>query len=114
MQELTAKQAVLLLNSYLGALKNESRITKNILAAVPTERAEYRPDPASKSAMTFGWESDVSARAFSLTALSMATVERDPAARTGHSGGLYPRVRRSGRAGTRDAAGAAEPVNGRR
>ena len=51
MQELTAEQAVLFLKSYLGALKNESRITKSILAAVPAEKGEYRPDPASKSAM---------------------------------------------------------------
>ena len=51
MQELTAEQAVLFLKSYLGALKNESRITRSILAAVPAEKAEYRPDPASKSAM---------------------------------------------------------------
>src|SRR6266542_80977 len=51
MQEFTAEQAVLFLRIYLGALKNESRITKSILAAVPTEKSEYRPDPASKSAM---------------------------------------------------------------
>jgi len=51
MQELTAEQAVVLLRSYLGSLKSESRITKDILAAVPAEKAEYRPDPVSKSAM---------------------------------------------------------------
>jgi uncharacterized damage-inducible protein DinB len=51
MRDMTAEQAALFLQSYLGALKNESRITKCILAAVPTEKAEYRPDPASKSAM---------------------------------------------------------------
>jgi uncharacterized damage-inducible protein DinB len=50
-QDLTAEQAVTLLQSYLGALKSESRITKDILAAVPTEKASYRPDPVSKSAM---------------------------------------------------------------
>lgn len=51
MQELTAEQAVVLLQSYLGTLKNESRTTKSILAAVPADKAEYRPDPVSKSAM---------------------------------------------------------------
>lgn len=51
MQELTAEQATLLLQNYLGPLKNESRLTKAVLAAVPTEKAEYRPDPVAKSAM---------------------------------------------------------------
>ena len=51
MQELTAEQATVVLQSYVGALKNESRITKTILAAVPAEKAEYRPDPVAKSAM---------------------------------------------------------------
>ncbi len=52
MSEMTAEQAMFLLqNVYLGALKNESRITKKVLEAVPAEKAEYRPDPASRSAI---------------------------------------------------------------
>jgi uncharacterized damage-inducible protein DinB len=35
----------------LGTLKNEHRTTKRILEAVPADKAEYRPDPISKSAM---------------------------------------------------------------
>jgi hypothetical protein len=35
----------------LGTLKNEHRTTKKILEAVPAEKADYRPDPVSKSAM---------------------------------------------------------------
>lgn len=35
----------------LGALKNESRTTKKVLEAVPTDRADYRPDSISKTAM---------------------------------------------------------------
>jgi uncharacterized damage-inducible protein DinB len=35
----------------LGTLKNEHRTTKKILEAVPADKAEYRPDPISKSAM---------------------------------------------------------------
>jgi uncharacterized damage-inducible protein DinB len=35
----------------LGTLKNESRTTKKILEAVPADKADYRPDPVSKSAM---------------------------------------------------------------
>lgn len=51
MSEMTAEQAHFLMhNVYLGTLKNESRITKKILEAVPAKRCEYRPDPVSKSA----------------------------------------------------------------
>jgi uncharacterized damage-inducible protein DinB len=35
----------------LGTLKNEHRTTKKILEAVPSDKAGYRPDPVSKSAM---------------------------------------------------------------
>jgi uncharacterized damage-inducible protein DinB len=52
MAEMTGEQAVTLLqNLYLGTLKNESKITKKIIAAVPADRCEHRPDPVSKSAI---------------------------------------------------------------
>jgi uncharacterized damage-inducible protein DinB len=52
MQEMTGEQAVFLLqNVYLGTLKNESRITKKIIEAVPAQKCEHRPDPASRSAI---------------------------------------------------------------
>ena len=51
MQAMTAEQAVFLLQDvYLGALKNESRITKKVLEAVPPDKGEYKPDPNSRSA----------------------------------------------------------------
>lgn len=51
MSEMTAEQAHFLLhNVYLGTLKNESRITRKILEAVPADKCEYRPDSVSKSA----------------------------------------------------------------
>ena len=52
MQPMTGEQATFFLHGiYLGALKNESRITKKILEAVPADRADYRPDAHSKTAM---------------------------------------------------------------
>jgi uncharacterized damage-inducible protein DinB len=52
METMTAEQAKFLLqNIYLGTLKNESRITKKILEAVPADKSDYRPDPISKSAI---------------------------------------------------------------
>jgi uncharacterized damage-inducible protein DinB len=52
MSGMTAEQALFLLNGVcLGSIKNESRITKKILEAVPSDKAEYRPDSVSKTAM---------------------------------------------------------------
>ena len=51
MQELTAQDANLLRQTYLGTLKVESRLTKAILSAVPADKAEYRPDSVSKTAL---------------------------------------------------------------
>jgi uncharacterized damage-inducible protein DinB len=51
-REMTADQATFLLQAlYLGTLKTESRTTKKILEAVPADKADYRPDPISKSAI---------------------------------------------------------------
>lgn len=52
MGQLTAEQAhALVQNVLLGTIKNESRTTKSVLAAVPAEHADYRPDANAKSAM---------------------------------------------------------------
>lgn len=51
MSELTAEQAHLFVHDgILGILKNESRMTKSVLAAVPDANLDYRPDPSAKSA----------------------------------------------------------------
>src|SRR5215471_4547046 len=52
MSELTGDQALFLLqNVYLGSLKNESRITRKVLEAVPADKCQHRPDSVSKSAI---------------------------------------------------------------
>jgi uncharacterized damage-inducible protein DinB len=52
MKEMTADNATFLLHGlYLPALKNESQVTKKVIEAVPTDKAEYRPDAVSKTAM---------------------------------------------------------------
>lgn len=52
MHAMTGEQAVFLVQDvYLGSLKNESRITKKVLEAVPADKCEHRPDPISKSAI---------------------------------------------------------------
>ena len=51
MHNMTAEQAAFLLQNYMGTLKNESRLTKSVLEAVPADRLDYRPDPCSKTAI---------------------------------------------------------------
>src|SRR5258708_12864406 len=51
-ETMTADQATFLLHDlYLGTLKRESATTKKILEAVPANKGDYRPDPASRSAI---------------------------------------------------------------
>jgi uncharacterized damage-inducible protein DinB len=52
MKEITAENALFMLHSmYLPTMKNESRLTRNVLAAVPADRSDYKPDPNSKTAL---------------------------------------------------------------
>jgi uncharacterized damage-inducible protein DinB len=39
----------------LPALKNEHRVTRKVIEAVPTEQGDYRPDGISKSALDLAW-----------------------------------------------------------
>src|SRR5260370_19978328 len=51
-QTMTPDQATFLLHDlYMGTLKTESRTTKKILEGVPANKADYKPDPASRSAI---------------------------------------------------------------
>ncbi len=48
---ITPEQAHLFVhNLVLGALKNESRTTRSVLAAVPDAHLDYRPDPCARTA----------------------------------------------------------------
>ena len=40
---------------FVMGIKNESEITKRVLAAVPDTKREYRPDPKSKSGHELAW-----------------------------------------------------------
>ena len=51
MSEMSAEQTHLLVHSvYLGLLKNENRITRSVLAAVPNAHLDYRPSPTARTA----------------------------------------------------------------
>ncbi len=56
MQQIQPDQADFLLHGvYLPGLKNEHRITKSIIEAIPLDKGDYRPDKISKSALDLGW-----------------------------------------------------------
>ena len=51
MSEMTAEHAYISIQNFIGILKNESRMTGIVLAAVPGGHLDYRPDPCAKSAI---------------------------------------------------------------
>jgi uncharacterized damage-inducible protein DinB len=56
MQPLQPDQATFLLQGvYLPGLKNEHRLTKNIIEAIPLDKGDYRPDDISMSALGLAW-----------------------------------------------------------
>lgn len=50
-----ADQAKFLLDFYLPRLQSEQAITKRILAAVPADQGDYRPDPKCMNALKLCW-----------------------------------------------------------
>lgn len=56
MQPLEADQARFLLHSvFLPTLKGEHKITKTVIAAIPPDKGDYKPDSISKSALDLAW-----------------------------------------------------------
>jgi uncharacterized damage-inducible protein DinB len=56
MPQITPEQASFLLNAvYLPGLKNEQRITKTIIEAIPLDKGDYRPDEISMTALGMAW-----------------------------------------------------------
>lgn len=55
MANLQPEHAMFLLQVTLPALKNEHRTTKNVIAAIPLDKGDYRPDPCSKTALELAW-----------------------------------------------------------
>ena len=56
MSQIQPDQANFLLHGvYLPGLRNEHRITKSIIEAIPLDKGDYRPDAISKTAMELAW-----------------------------------------------------------
>jgi uncharacterized damage-inducible protein DinB len=65
MQPIQPDQATFLLNGvYLPGLKGESKITKNIIAAIPLDKGDYRPDEISMTAMGLAYHIAISEMRF--------------------------------------------------
>lgn len=55
MHPLTEEQAQFLAALMLGGLQNEWPTTRKVILAIPAEKASYRPDEKSRSAMELAW-----------------------------------------------------------
>jgi uncharacterized damage-inducible protein DinB len=55
MPNLQPELAMFLLQMTLPALKNEHRMTKNVMQAIPLDKGEYRPDAVSKTGLELAW-----------------------------------------------------------
>jgi uncharacterized damage-inducible protein DinB len=56
MSALTADQATVVLTTIgLPSLKAEHPVTKRVIAAIPAEKADYRPDSVMRSAIDLAW-----------------------------------------------------------
>jgi len=52
---MTPEQALFLRDFLLQGIEGEFATTKRVLAAVPDERSDYRPDPKSRTARELAW-----------------------------------------------------------
>ena len=55
MMSLQPEQASFLLQMAVPALKNEHRVTKSVIEAIPLDKGDYRPDPCSRTALELAW-----------------------------------------------------------
>ena len=55
MPNMQPDQASFLLSLYLQGLQGEHKITKSVIAAIPLDKGDYRPDAISKSALDLAW-----------------------------------------------------------
>ncbi len=65
---------------FLPGLKNEHRITKSVIQAIPLDEGDYRPDGVSKSALDLAWHIVASEIGF-LNAVSAGKFDLSPVIR---------------------------------
>jgi uncharacterized damage-inducible protein DinB len=73
MKPMTVEQAEFLLHDVLlGMLKNEHRMTKSVIEAIPLDKSEYRPDDVAMTAIGLSWHLVVAEMRFMETVLTGA------------------------------------------
>jgi uncharacterized damage-inducible protein DinB len=81
MSQLTPEQAVVILNAVgLPSLNAEHPVTERVIAAIPNDKADYRPDQIVKSAIDLAWHI-VSAENRFLEAVASGTFDLAPTPR---------------------------------
>ena len=55
MQPLQPEQANFFLQQMLRTLSREHEVTSKVIAAIPLDKGDYRPDPVSKTALELAW-----------------------------------------------------------
>lgn len=55
MQSTQADQANFLRSIFLPAIEREHSTTQRVIEAIPSDKSDYRPDPAGKSALELAW-----------------------------------------------------------
>ena len=55
MTPMQPEQATFLLNFMLPQIKNEQKLTRKVIAAVPVDKGDYQPDPRSMNALDLAW-----------------------------------------------------------
>ena len=55
MGAITPEQATFLLQFNLPSVKNEHKVTRSVIEAIPQSSSNYRPDPNSKTAIELAW-----------------------------------------------------------
>lgn len=62
--QITPDQAKFILGCVQPVLKTEHTVTKKVIEAIPSDKGDYRPDPASKTALELAWHIAASERRF--------------------------------------------------
>ncbi len=55
MADLTPEQAAIVLHVSLASVKKEHRTTRSVIAAIPANGGDYKPEPVAKTALELAW-----------------------------------------------------------
>ena len=80
MPPLEPDQALFLAHLFLASLRDEHKLTRKVIAAIPIDNGDYRPDGASKTALELAWHIVATEQRF-LAAVADAQFDLTPSPR---------------------------------